>query len=945
MKFRLLAALALALGLSQPASAALTHDPSLSWKSLQTQHFILHFHNGEEAMARETAAIAERVHDKLSPRLSWTPREKTHLVLTDRYDFTNGWTTFFPRNHITLITLPPDDLYGLEDFDHWMETLVTHEYTHTLHLDMVRGAPKVFRNILGRFPLLFPGAFQPSWFLEGLATHMETDDLKGIGRGQSSLFRALMRMELANGFKPLKQVNQPLASWPGGTTPYLYGVYFYRFIAERYGEAKVEALPKNYSGYLIPFMINTNSNRVLKKPLTPLWAEFNQYIKDKFADELSRIQAAGITPGERLTRAGYRTGGPRVAADGSVYFVQDNQDREDQLMRLTPGASQAKPVTNVHGRSFDLHPTAGIALTQIDLTRNSNYFSDIYHIDPKSGQTTRLTHGGRYNHATWSPDGNHLLATHFELGHFSLRLLDSKGKLLDTLWQTEDDTIVGPLDWSPTGTQVVASVWRHGHWNLERFDTETRQWQKLSQSANVESQPLYDASGEHIVFSADYGGVYNIQRLTLADGRLETLTNELGGAFQGAVSQDGNTLYYTALGTQGTDLFRTPVQGRAVAQVEAMKEIPAPTPAAPTADVDYPIKDYNALPYLRPTWWFPYAAADNYRTELGLTTSGTDPLYRHQYSLSAAYDFSNNWGTGGLAYTYDRWQPIFKLYASRLSKAYINSNDTLNRFRFSDFVLAEVEYPFLRYARQFALHAGALVDEEKDARLEKNATPWLDDLDRVAGLAVSYNSARDYPRSISPSYGRQINLVSESSDVMRSDYTGTIKRLDWRELIGLGQQHVLSLRAAGGWGEEHTRRFKLGGVFSDYTALPGTPSLQSLFNRRSFALRGYPEGFITGQNMALGSVEWRFPIQLVERGFMSPPIGIHQWHGKAFFDSAGVWGNTGNRPDTWYRGAGMEVIGDLVFGYNFGLQLGVGVAKGFDQYGEKQLYLRLGSSF
>ncbi|HHH48317.1 MAG TPA: peptidase S9, partial [Gammaproteobacteria bacterium] len=89
--------------LATPLRAALTHDPSLHWKTLTSTHFEIHFHDGEEALAREVASIAERTHERLTRRLNWRPAQRTQLILTDRFDFSNGSATPFPRNTMTII--------------------------------------------------------------------------------------------------------------------------------------------------------------------------------------------------------------------------------------------------------------------------------------------------------------------------------------------------------------------------------------------------------------------------------------------------------------------------------------------------------------------------------------------------------------------------------------------------------------------------------------------------------------------------------------------------------------------------------------------------------------------------------------------------------------------------------------------------------------------------
>ena len=158
-----------------------------------------------------------------------------------------------PFNRSVLFMAPPSGPGGLEDFDDWMTLLITHEYTHILHLDKANQSPAALRKVFGRFLFLFPNLFEPLWMIEGLATYKETDNSRGIGRGQSSLFNMMMRAEVQNGIKPVSQVNLPITSWPGGATRYLYGVYFMVFLSEQYGDDKIQRFVESYSTNLLPF--------------------------------------------------------------------------------------------------------------------------------------------------------------------------------------------------------------------------------------------------------------------------------------------------------------------------------------------------------------------------------------------------------------------------------------------------------------------------------------------------------------------------------------------------------------------------------------------------------------------------------------------------------------------------------------------------------------------
>ena len=53
--------LPLLLLLYLPAGNAKT-DPSFSWMTLTSPHFLVHYHQGEEVLARRTVVLAEDVH-------------------------------------------------------------------------------------------------------------------------------------------------------------------------------------------------------------------------------------------------------------------------------------------------------------------------------------------------------------------------------------------------------------------------------------------------------------------------------------------------------------------------------------------------------------------------------------------------------------------------------------------------------------------------------------------------------------------------------------------------------------------------------------------------------------------------------------------------------------------------------------------------------------------
>ena len=943
--------------------AAFNVDPALHWKTLHTPHFQIHYHDGEMDLAKEVAQIAERVHSQLSVYLQWNPAAPTEVILTDRVDYSNGWSTPVPQNTMALYVNPPDDVSTLEDYNNWLELVFTHEYTHILHLDSAFGGPAIIRKIFGRIASLFPNAFpnilQPSWVLEGLATYVETDASKGIGRGQNTSFKALMRVEVENGIKPIYQVNQPVVSWPAGTTRYLYGVYFMNFVRDRYGDEKLRNWIYQYGNNFFWF-INLNSRHTLGKNFNPLWQEFSKYLEDEFRPTINDIKTAGVTEGVNISKAGYYTGYPRTLPNGDLYYIRDDYASHTKLMALKKGATKPRVVTDVDGERFDLHPTAGILMARLELNKSVNDFSDLYRIG-FNGHKTRLTKGKRYTYATWSPDAQQIIAVHNEAGQKALHLLSAKGKFIETLWQGVNKEVISELDWSPDGKSLVAAVWRpNSRWNLEEFSLQTKTWRQLTQTDFIEAQPQYTTDGNSVIFCADYTGVFNVMRMDRKTGNIVRLTNLIGGAFTVTPDADDNGVFYMGLSGEGFDVYH-------LAQVKQQPMTIANASQQSGSNIKGPLHDikadasynadnaeitsYSGFSKIAPSYWYPLLGIDSDNNVLlGFSTSGYDPLQRHLYALTMAYDFGKEFPFGQLDYIYDRWTPSFKLSLGRVPSYYYDDDNKLRRISVDDSISGEIIVPFLKKDRQWALHLGLVNDRESDQWTDKNIQPRSPQKDQLAGLAVSYNSANYYPKAISLSDGQQFRLVGESSDVFNSDYSGRVYTLDWRGSQTITGQHVLSARLVGGYGTDNPRPFRLGGHSNGYFL--GTPGSSlyipttDIFNKRNYALRGYKEApELIGRRMALAELEWRFPIIMIERGWMAPPLGIHDIYGKVFYNAGETWQDKFQSADLLH-GAGFEVNTLIVVGYSFGVDLRMGYAHGFDsQLGEDTVYMSVGGTF
>ena len=133
-----------------PVAAAASFDPRFTWRTLQTDHFNITFHGGEEQLAEETAQVAEVIWDEMTTELGWEPARRVELVLVDNTDAANGYAMTLPVNTIVIYVTAPTENSTLATYEDWMDAILTHELTHILHIDLVEGLPKALRAVFGR---------------------------------------------------------------------------------------------------------------------------------------------------------------------------------------------------------------------------------------------------------------------------------------------------------------------------------------------------------------------------------------------------------------------------------------------------------------------------------------------------------------------------------------------------------------------------------------------------------------------------------------------------------------------------------------------------------------------------------------------------------------------------------------------------------------------------
>ena len=918
---------------------ALATDPSEQWKTLVSDHFEVHYLDAYSSQAKRAAFIAEQQYTELQSDFSWTPKERISMVITDEFDQANGSATPLPFNKVILRLTPPDKVGQLDDYDDWLALLIEHELTHIFHMDKASGKVMGLRNIFGRYILLFPNVFQPSWFLEGLATDKETH--QGIGRGQSSSFEMLMREEVNKGLLAVNTVNLPADSQPLGRH-YLYGVYFYQFLRDTYGEESIKRLVENYSNNLLPFSINSNSKSVFGKDISELWQEFSVYLTKHFSIQIDKLKKSGIKKGVVVVNKPHKLSSIDFLDSDAMIYIEDDLESPSQLVKIEN--SKKYTLTELNSNSyFDIGSDNKVYISQVDYCDEYHIYYDLYRYDLVSGQIKQLTKCSRYKHFSVSKQNNKLVAVKTVYSMPQIDLLDNNGVFVKTLWKGVYGDVISHIDWSEKRNKLLITKKQlNKSWNIYEFDLNTKEWSDVAVDEAIFQQAQYAADEEGILFSSDLSGVYNIYKKPFSSDRYVAITNVVSGAF--SPMQHNNKLFYQKFERNGYSILSADLEPSTVLSIKKNKE-PVIRFDKNIADLsnNYLIKDYSPWSDLKPKFWFPWLLIQNNASEIGFVTSSNDSLSHHFYQLNLFYGYEQEDLLGLFFYQYTNW---LALVLSKENSIYSNNLTGLtDLIRTNQQWQVRLTLPFTKIKERWRFNLGFIDNQEKDTYRAAGVAGFQDQKDGLLGLRALYDSKQSFIKGNSPETGRDVLLVTESSDVFDSDYSGTTTTLDWREYFRLGLHHTLALRYVVGNADQTMRAYKLGGLESDWdnVTIFNPQVVRTLFNKRTYSLRGYAENIQTGNNIELASVEWRFPLLHIEKGIMAPPVGIMKHSARLFTEMGASW--TDNQEKKMLRSVGAEWIIDVNIFYRFTPQIRLGYAEGLDDGGDKIFYLKVGGAF
>lgn len=919
--------LALAFGIF-PDAFAQPYDPSLSFQTIETAHFLVHFHDDEGALARRIAGLAETAHEKLVVLLGHSPREKTHITVVDVDDAANGWAIAVPYNRIEVRAAPPDSRSALHQADDWMWNLIVHEYTHIIHTDAIGGPARILNTVFGKS--LSPNAVWPRWFLEGLAVWTETELSTG-GRLRSTLFDLPLRTQLLED-EPLslQEITHLPLSYPRLSTRYVYGGRFIDFIIRKFGSEAIAGIIKTNGRSWVPYFLNTIAEQHTGLDFDVLYAAWLAEEKER---ALLLIRGANESE-QRLTFHGETVRTPRASPDGKlIWSLVFDADSRPSLRALEVETGKERRVIEVNGDgALTVMKDGRVLLSQPEIIRTFRAYDDLFVFNPETSKLKRLTNGARLSEPDASSDGRIAAVRRPGPGRTQIVLFDAITSLTTPTVVHEEEATVASPRWSPDGTKLVFLQKRHGAFNLRLLNLKTGKKQWLTDDSSQDLNPAFDAAGR-VLFSSDRSGTFDLYRLDLDTGNIVRLTRVEGGAFE-ALDIDGS-IFYVRTGARGMDL--------AVLLEPLSEAAPAPLPPVDepehAQDVSYEVRPYSALDTLYPTQRLPSFGNDAEGYTLGLQLSGSDVLSKWRWA------FSGWWGLASEQPGFSAYLQSNVLFPSLTLRAGRSISYTPGVVGATEVVTTgslESAWSFQRWNSGARIALGWNV-AQLTPRTSESAGTLRRGLLSTPYASVSWSNARRFTNSISNDEGRVLSLYLEGGGRLTGgDFSLLRVTASWNEYIGLPAHHALAFHASAGASSSDLggrAGYALGG-------LPLLPSVQTLVSLQSNTrvLRGYPVASDAGSAFALGNLEWRIPLVVTEWGWSMLPVQLRRLHAAVFADVGDAF-DPGTSYFTPRFGAGAELRAEVVLGYTVSTELKFGWARGLSDGGVNQFWVALGRGF
>lgn len=941
------------------------NHPELKWYTIQTEHFNIHFHSGQERTPNLIAKIAEEIYGPVTRAYHFEPDDRIDIIVRDHDDYSNG-AAFYYDNKIEIWA--PSLEFLLRGTNNWLRNVVTHEVTHMIQMQtarkVTRRIPAAYIQYIGYeeerrtdvlygFPnkiISYPiaGTVIPGWFAEGVAQY-HTMKL-GYDYWDSHRDMILRMRALSDGIYSLDKMGVFGKTSIGNESVYNQGFSFVLFLANRFGDEVLEKISREMSSYFSLSIEKAISRAtgLSAKDLYDSWRTDLEMFYLKQADQIDK----NLVRGDIIWETGSANVYPKWSPDGKyLAFLSNNKSdylSSTGLYIIEPGATSDKAggwsKRKLIKGGVVSPPSWGpaskkIVYSKIIKNKSGSNFYDVFMYDIESKEERRLTNSMRARYPSFSPDGMTVYFVSNADGISLLNALNISNGEKRIVKAFNDGKDIFSSSVSPQGNRIVFAVSSNRGRDIAIINSDGSRFQYLLDGIEDDRSPEFAPDGRSFYYSSDKTGIYNIYEYDLLEGIVQPVTNVVGGAFMPTMDRNKG-LVYSLYSSNGYGLARinepVDVNPGSMLYEQAFRNASIFT--------DYDDSDYTPLPSIpykfqyQSSSFLPRVLIDYGKPKLGVYVLTSDVLDKYSLFMGAAVnkDFDRD-----LFALFD-----FKKFRQTLFVELYN----VTRYAEFFFPPQEKDEVVLGYwevdvgARQKISDTqevqakGIIVRQSSNVRPIIGGKPFTRlKFDFYKGLNLNFqwryrNILARTDSDINPSAGRKI-LVNYwyNSDRIFQNFdvdaqAGTLREvyknydyhkleLDWKEhfvLPYLPERSAFTFRLQGGLITKPVDDF----LYFFAGGLNG--------------LKGYSFYSIEGYKMLIGSLTYRFPL-LRDLGLQFGPWYFDKLYGSVGYQTGDAWADESIDFGDFKSNINAGLRLDLFSFYSYPTKIGFDASYGFER--------------
>ncbi len=542
------------------------NHPELKWKTLESKHFLVHYHDGTKKTAEEALKVAEFVYAPITDMYNYRPENKTSIIIKDTDDFSNGSAYFFD-NKIEIWANPLD--FDLRGSHRWVQNVITHEFVHIVQLgaslkynrhfpafyfQMMDYEDEARSDVLHGYPntiisYSLPSVSVPPWFAEGVAQFMYNganfdywDTHRDMVLRDAFLNKKVFTIDQMSSFGKTGIGNEQI---------YIQGFSLASYIATNFGEGIFSKISDEISK---PYQYSFSAavNKATGKKLDYIYDDWYHENLEKYQKQYDSISRSK-KEGQILINEGIANLHPVWSPDESKFAYLSNKNKDyfgqtDLYVYNFSDSLSEKIISGVFSAPVWLDDSTLVFSKKSKPNKYGSKYYDLYayEIGQKEKEPKRLTHGLRLTSPSIDREEKLLAAVGIKDGVSNIYMTSILNYIIDELDSLKFNKITSfekgekIFSLSLHNKKIFFDIVKEHARDIYMYDIENNRYSSIEDEIWDDRDPFFYDS--NIIFSSDESGVFNLYRRN-KNGKVHCLSNLTGGGFMPSISKTGKVLF------------------------------------------------------------------------------------------------------------------------------------------------------------------------------------------------------------------------------------------------------------------------------------------------------------------------------------------------------------------------------------------------------------------